>query len=76
MEEIAYTYVLCVHNEGYEASLETRKIYRCLVDPAASNRGLVRVIDESGDDYLFPDAFFVPIRIPEKAIHAFEETTA
>lgn len=76
MNEDTHSYLLCVQNEGYEASLEKRKIYRRLADPKASARALVRVVDESGEDYLFPDAFFVPITVPERATHAFEETTA
>jgi len=44
-----------------------RKIYRVLSDPPARKRGLVRVIDESGEDYLYPRACFVPIDVPEAA---------
>ncbi len=58
-------YVVCVNNAGYPASLELRKIYRCLTDATASRHGLVRVIDESGDDYLYPASFFVPIELPK-----------
>ncbi len=58
-------YVVCVKNAGYPASLELRKIYRSLTDAAASRHGLVRVIDESGDDYLYPERFFVPIDLPK-----------
>jgi len=58
-------YVVCVNNAGYPASLEVRKIYRCLTDATASRHGLVRVIDESGDDYLYPERFFVPIELPK-----------
>ncbi len=58
-------YVLCVNNAGYPASLELRKIYRSLTNAAASRHGLVRIIDESGDDYLYPASFFVPIELPK-----------
>jgi hypothetical protein len=48
--------VVCVDNEGYPASLERRKLYVTLHDPAAEKHGLLRIIDESGDDYLYPKA--------------------
>lgn len=64
-------FVLCVRNDSYEASLEPRKIYRVVDDAKAEARALVRVIDESGEDYLYPAEFFVPIEVPEKAALAF-----
>ena len=60
-------YLLCIKNEGYPASLDVRKVYTALNDLVAAERGLVRVIDESGDDYLYPHEFFVPIEIPKDA---------
>jgi hypothetical protein len=51
-------FVVCVRNEGYPASLEKRKIYVALRDPTAEKHGQLRVIDESGDDYLYPKEFF------------------
>jgi len=69
------TYVLCVRNEGYEASLEARKIYQIVPDGEAQENSLVRVIDESGEDYLFPASFFVPIQVPEEAVPAFGTAT-
>ena len=56
--------VVCVSNDGYPASLETRKIYVSVRDPSAENRGLLRIIDESGDVYLYPKSFFRPIALP------------
>ena len=64
-------FVLCVNNDSYEASLEPRKIYRVVEDAKAEARALVRVIDESGEDYLYPADFFVQIEIPDKAAPAF-----
>ncbi|MFB0554159.1 MAG: hypothetical protein ACETWQ_12705 [Phycisphaerae bacterium] len=64
-------YVLCVSNEKYPASLEARKIYQCVPDPQAEAHGQIRVIDESGEDYLYPREFFLPIEIPEEATRAF-----
>ena len=58
-------YVLCVDNSGYEASLEQAKIYRALPNRRSGPpRGWFRVIDESGEDYLFPPSMFVPLEIP------------
>src|SRR5215468_4797457 len=57
--------VVCIDNEGYAASLEKRKIYIALRDPAAEKHGLLRVIHESGDDYLYPKAFFRAIALPQ-----------
>ena len=56
--------VVCVKNNGYAASLEKRKIYVALRDPTAEKRGFTRIIDESGDDYLYPRAFFRAIALP------------
>ena len=53
-----------VANTGYEASLERRKIYSLLADSEAKKHKLVRVIDESGEDYLYPDSFFVSVTLP------------
>jgi hypothetical protein len=52
-------FVLCVRNEGYPAGLELRKVYRMLADERASERHQLRVIDESGEDYLYPEEYFV-----------------
>jgi len=56
--------VLCLRNKGYEVSLERRKIYQVLPDREAASHGQLRVIDESGEDYLYPERFFVPITLP------------
>ena len=68
-------YVVCVRNEGYRASLVLRRIYRRLSDPDAAKRGLVRVIYESGEDYLYPEQLFVPIALPKAADKAFSLAT-
>ena len=57
--------VVCIKNEGYRASLEKRKIYVALRDAAAEKHGLLRIVDESGDDYLFPIALFRAIALPQ-----------
>jgi hypothetical protein len=63
-------FVLCLSNKGFEAALEPRKIYRLLPDAEAEREGLVRVVDESGEDYLYPTAMFEPISVPERAVKA------
>jgi hypothetical protein len=57
--------VVCVNNKGYAASLEKRKIYIALRDSEAEKHDLLRVVDESGDDYLYPKAFFRSIALPQ-----------
>jgi hypothetical protein len=58
-------FVVCIDNEGYPASLEKRKIYIALRDPVAERHGLLRVIDESAEDYLFPKTLFRSIALPQ-----------
>jgi len=57
--------VVCLRNEGYEVSLERRKIYQALPDPVASKHRQLRVIDESGEDYLYPSRLFRIIELPQ-----------
>ena len=57
-------FVVCLKNNGYEVSLELRKIYQALPDADAAKHRQVRVIDESGDDYLYPASYFAPIELP------------
>lgn len=57
--------VVCIKNDDYEASLELRKIYEVLPDADASKHNQLRVVDESGEDYLFPGSLFIPIELPE-----------
>jgi len=57
-------YVLCLSNEGYPASLEPRKLYRALPDAEGEEAGLVRIVDESGDDYLYPASLFASVELP------------
>ena len=57
-------FAVCVDNDGYEASLERNKIYVVLPDKAAEKDGDLRVVDESGEDYLFAADRFVAIDIP------------
>jgi hypothetical protein len=63
-------FLLCVKNDAYPASLEVRKVYQQLPDPAATAKGFARVIDESGEDYLYPADHFVAIDLPQAAVDA------
>ena len=65
-------FVVCIHNEEYSASLEVRKIYQAIADPQAAQHQLLRIIDESGEDYLYPAVYFVPVALPQAAAEVFE----
>jgi hypothetical protein len=69
-------FMICVDNRGYEASLEVRKIYEVINDKAAEKHRQLRVIDESGEDYLFPDDYFAPVRLPSVTKEKLELTAA
>jgi len=60
----AAQFVVCINNAGYLASLELHKIYRVLPDTEAAAEGDVRVVDETGEDYLYPASYFAPIQVP------------
>ena len=61
----AKQFVVCIDNEGYAASLEKRKIYIALRDAVADKHGLLRIVDESGEDYLYPKKLFRSIALPQ-----------
>ena len=67
-------FVLCIGNDGYQGSLERRKIYRRIADSQAESKGILRLVDESGEDYLFPSDYFVPIQVPTEASVAFADS--
>jgi hypothetical protein len=69
-------FAICISNEGYAASLEIRKIYQVLPDKVGGKHGQIRVIDESGEDYLYPEEFFVPVRLPQAVERAVRRATA
>ncbi len=64
-------FVLCVRNDDYPASLELHKVYRVLPDRSAAKEKMLRIIDESGEDYLYPADFFLPISVPKKVQNTF-----
>jgi hypothetical protein len=60
------TFLVCVCNEGYEASLERRELYEAVADPEAAKHHQVRIIDESEEDYLYPAEWFAPVTLPSR----------
>jgi hypothetical protein len=58
-------FAICIHNGEYAGTLELRKVYEVLDDPSAASRNYARVIDESGEDYLYPKSWFVSVAVPE-----------
>lgn len=69
-------FMICVDNRGCEASLEIRKLYEVLTDKKAEKHHQIRVIDESGEDYLYPVRFFAPVRLPHITKEKLEVATA
>jgi len=69
-------YLICVENRGYEASLEIMKVYEVLADREAEKHHQVRVIDELGEDYLYTQKFFAPLRLPAETKEKLELITA
>jgi hypothetical protein len=67
-------FLLCIKNEGYRASLEPRKLYARIPDKQAESHDLVRVTDESGEDYLYPSSLFVPVSLSSKVLKAMAAT--
>lgn len=59
-------FVLCIDDGGSPESLERRKFYRVLADAVAAREGMIRIVDESGEDYLYPQAYFVEVDLPQK----------
>lgn len=64
-------FAICLHNEGYPAALERFKIYQIIPDVQAEQYEQVRIIDESGEDYLYPAEYFVRLELPEVVEKAF-----
>ena len=60
-------FVVCIKNKNYSASLELRKLYQVVADAAAAKLHQIRIIDESGEDYLYPADYFVPVQLPQSA---------
>ncbi|PSB23671.1 hypothetical protein C7B82_30740 [Stenomitos frigidus ULC18] len=63
-------FAVCFNNEGYKASLEVGKLYRMIADEQAAAHGLVRIVDESGEDYAFAANRFYPVPLPQNVEEA------
>jgi hypothetical protein len=74
MTRAARRLVICIDNSGYEASLERRKIYVSIPDGRAERLGQLRVIDESGEDYLYPKESFVRAELSQPVRRAVLQT--
>ena len=70
MKEKKTNYVICVRADE-SADIEVRKVYEVLPDESAAKRGHLRVVDESGEDYLYPKECFASVHLPEEAVRAF-----
>lgn len=57
-------FAVCIGNQGYWASLELRKLYPVLKDAFAEEHNLIRIVDESGEDYMYPSSYFVRVELP------------
>ena len=66
-------FVICVENEGYEASLEPRKLYEVLADADARKHDQIRIVDESGEDYLYPARLFAAVQLPRAVREAVRQ---
>jgi len=59
-------FVICIENQDYPVSLEKRKIYEVIIDSEAEEIGHIRVVDETGEDYLYPATCFIDAHLPKK----------
>jgi hypothetical protein len=66
-------FAICIHNGEYGGTLELRKVYEVLEDASADRRNYMRVIDESGEDYLYPKSWFVSVAVPENVEQLLHE---
>ena len=75
VQQATGSFALCVEDGGME-DLEARKVYQVLPDREANREGYVRVIDESGEDYMYPSDLFVPVKLPAAVVRRFKRRTA
>ncbi len=73
MNEKHRYFAVCIRNDKHEESLELRKIYEVLEDPKAEEHKMIRVIDEEGEDYLYPHEWFLRIELPSNIEQAIAE---
>ena len=75
VQQTTGSFALCVEDGGME-DLEARKVYQLIPDREASREGYVRVIDESGEDYMYPSDLFVTVKLPAAVVRRFKSRTA
>ena len=75
MKQSEPQFVVCIKNTDYAASLELRKLYRVIPDETAAKLHQLRIIDESGEDYLYPEEYFVAVHLPQAAEKAVLQAT-
>ena len=76
MAEPSKDFVVCINNGDYPAALELHKIYSVIPDMAAEIEGDIRVVDESGEDYLYPSTYFVSVQLPERVRESIKQGTS
>jgi hypothetical protein len=69
-------YVMCLDNKNHTVGLEVRKVYKVIDDPAIEARGAIRIIDETGEDYMYEAGRFVPVELPAFVEELFETVAA
>lgn len=69
----AASFAICIRNDGYPAALEPRKIYVVLPDASAATHQFIRIIDESGEDYLYPQDYFILTKFPPAVVAALRQ---
>ncbi len=67
VENSELRFAICIKNDGYADDLKVRTIYQILPDESAARSNYIRVVDETGEDYLYPSAYFVPVEVPSEA---------
>ena len=74
MRSMKNRFAICVNNSEYPASLEVHKVYRVIPDQDAERDGDLRIIDESGEDYLYPEKYFVAVEVPQETERVLTES--
>ncbi|MCC6453980.1 MAG: hypothetical protein IT328_03480 [Caldilineaceae bacterium] len=69
-------FVMCIDNKGYKFSLTVHKVYQLLPDSEAEADGMIRIVDDTGEDYLFGEQRFVPVDLPPAAQESFTKVAA
>jgi hypothetical protein len=69
-------YVICLNNDGYAASLEVRKLYELIPDSKAEARHCIRIVDEDGEDYVYPENMFMAMEVSELVSRALHKKAA